>query len=293
MDNNIPLFLQRNLETNCCFIDSAIWKKPDVEASFHFANYDYPVFHTHEDFCEIYMIYSGEVMHFINGCGYLMRAGDCCLLHRDDRHMLRFADDGSSNYVSVNYVIRYSYYEQLKYLFGDKFAGVFEHSERPKNFHIDEAIRNNLYRETLQLVTLNNEYLAANELACKSIIIQLLKEYVTQLLFSQKKEIVPEWLQNLLMEVQKPENSHKRAGDFLKDVDYSYSYIAKEFKRHMGCSFVQHLTTVKLQYAKELLLHTKMPILDIASKLGFCSLSHFNHIFKEAYGCSPSAVRKG
>ncbi len=293
MGNNTPSFLECNLETNCAFVNSAIWKGPEVEASFRFVNYDYPVTHIHEDFCEICVVYSGEVTNYINGYGYVMRTGDCCLVHKDDHHMLRATGKSSEKYVSVNYVIRYAYYEHLKYIFGERSAGFFGYSERPKSFHIDESTCNNLYRATLQLQTPNNEYFAENELACKNIIIQLLKEYVTQRLYFPKKETVPEWIQNLLIEVQKPENSHKRTSDFLADVGYSYSYIAKEFKKHMGCSFVQHLTMVKLQYAKELLQHTKMPILEISMKLGFNSLSHFNHIFKEAFGCSPSTIRKG
>ncbi len=293
MENNTPSFLQCKLETNCCFLNSSIWKDSDVEASFRFVNYDYPVTHTHDDFCEICVVFSGEVMNFVNGHECLMHSGDCCLVHKQDHHMLRFIGKSNENYVSVNYVVRYSYYERLKYIFGEKIAGIFEYGERPKMFHLDEATCNDLYRATLQLQTANDEYLAENELACKDIIIQLLKEYVTQRLYFAKKETVPEWIQNLLIEVQKPENSHKRTSDFLADVGYSYSYIAKEFKRHMGCSFVQHLTMVKLQYAKELLVHTRMPILDISQKLGYNSLSHFNHIFKETYGCSPSAIRKG
>ncbi len=292
MGNNTPFFLRQILQTNCCFLDSSIWKKPEVEASFAFVNFDYPVTHIHRDFCEICVVYSGEVMNFVNGYGYLMRAGDCCLLHKDDQHMLRFTEKGKDNYVTVNYVIHYSYYERLKYAFGEKVAGIFEGSERPKAFHIDDATCNNLYRATLQLQTANNEYFAENELACKNIILQLLQEYAQQRLYQRKKETVPEWIQNLLIEVQKPENSHKRTSDFLENVGYSYSHIAKEFKKYMGCSFVQHLTMVKLQYAKELLLHTRMPILEISLKLGFSSLSHFNHIFRQTYGCSPSTIRK-
>ncbi len=293
MGNNTPLFLGRTLQTDCHFIDSSIWKDPEVEASFAFVNFDYPVTHHHKDFCEICVVYSGEVINYVNGHSYLMRAGDCCLLHRDDQHMLRFADGERDDYVTVNYVIRFDYYEHLKYAFGEKFARFFEYSEQPKAFRVDEADCNKLYRATLQLQTVNNEYFAGNEFACKNIILQLLKEYVEQRICFPKKETVPEWIQNLLIEIQKPENAHKRTGEFMEEIGYSNSYIAKEFKRHMGCSVVQHLTMVKLKYAKELLIHTSMPILEISTKLGFSSLSHFNHIFKQTYGCSPSAVRKG
>ncbi len=292
MENNVPMFLKRTLEEDCHFCHSSAWQSAETEASFAFVNYDYPVTHTHNNYCEICVVLSGEVMNHVNGRSYLMRAGDCCLLHRDDHHMLRFADAEQENYLSINFVIRYSYYERLKYAFGEAYAHLFDRSEEPKSFRIEAPESDKLYRETLQIQAINNDYLAENELICKNLILQLMQKYVEQRICTSRKKAIPEWLQTLLIDIQKPENAGKRTGDFSKDVGYSSSYIAKEFRHYMGCSMVRYVNMVKLQRAKELLLHTELTILEISTRLGFSSLSHFYHIFKDFFGYSPSSLRK-
>ena len=55
----------------------------------------------------------------------------------------------------------------------------------------------------------------------------------------------------------------------------------------------EFFTNIKLQYATSQLLLTNRLILDISNDIGITSLSHFNHLFKQKYGVSPSQYRHG
>ena len=47
-----------------------------------------------------------------------------------------------------------------------------------------------------------------------------------------------------------------------------------------------------MTYHKRLLRETDRQVMDIAYKVGYGNISHFNRVFKEAENCSPNEYRK-
>lgn len=279
---------QRDMTT---FTQSSFWHHKDAEVSFLFVNYDHKLTHLHKDFCEIFCVISGEITNVVNGKKALLKGGDCCLILRDDTHSLYLKEESKKDFLGINFVMRYDYFTKLKYLFGEENAKIFE-SEETKLFHLEEDAKSSLLNKTYLLQTTNREYDTEKEFNCKCIIIDLLKRLVATKLKFDKKRDVPDWLNMLLMNMQKTENAGKSLEDFVSAVPYSYSYVAREFKKYVGCSMVNYLTISKIRYAETLLLNTNKKMLEISSELGYSSLSHFNHIFKKMYGISPTQFRK-
>ncbi|WP_299088543.1 AraC family transcriptional regulator [uncultured Metabacillus sp.] len=67
--------------------------------------------------------------------------------------------------------------------------------------------------------------------------------------------------------------------------------LSKAFKQIVGINFIDYLTELRIQKAKELLLHSTMKINDIAESVGYRH-SYFNRIFKKQMGIPPSQYRK-
>ncbi|WP_338785824.1 helix-turn-helix domain-containing protein [Metabacillus sp. FJAT-53654] len=67
--------------------------------------------------------------------------------------------------------------------------------------------------------------------------------------------------------------------------------LSKAFKLIVGINFIDYLTDIRIQKAKELLLHSTMKINDIAETVGYRH-SYFNRIFKKQMGIPPSQYRK-
>lgn len=287
-----PVFVDHGLNKLADFKTSSIWKSDDVEASFSFINFDYPLLHVHKDLCEILFVYSGEVVNYVNDFAQVMRAGDCCIMLKNDSHKMAFDGDVKRGFGAINFLIRDSYFDHLKYIFGEKEASLFDDSYEMMTFHLDEVASTSVYNQALLMQTPDNVYVRKNEFACKRVIIDLLAEYVSQKLKLRSEQNVPKWLKEMLVEMQDRDNVDKSPGDFISKAPYSYSYVAKEFKRHMGYSVMKYLTSVKLNYAKELLQNTELTTMEISSRIGFDSLSHFNHSFKKHFGYTPSKVRK-
>lgn len=67
--------------------------------------------------------------------------------------------------------------------------------------------------------------------------------------------------------------------------------LSKAFKQMVGINFIDYLTKLRMDKAKELLLYSDMKINDIAENVGYRH-SYFNRIFKKQMGVPPSQFRK-
>lgn len=74
-------------------------------------------------------------------------------------------------------------------------------------------------------------------------------------------------------------------------VNLSAGYFSELFKKSTGLTFVDYVTRVRVERAKNLLANPHLRISDIAFRVGFRSLSQFNRAFKRIAGRSPQQFR--
>lgn len=65
----------------------------------------------------------------------------------------------------------------------------------------------------------------------------------------------------------------------------------REFREALGETPIGYLTAYRLQVAAGMLAHTDRTLGDVAACCGFQSQSYFSKMFRERYGCTPSAYR--
>ncbi|NFA60211.1 response regulator [Clostridium sporogenes] len=71
----------------------------------------------------------------------------------------------------------------------------------------------------------------------------------------------------------------------------SIYYFSKLFKKEMGMTFISYVTKYKIEKAEELLENTDIPIVNIASQLGYYECGYFTKVFKKIKGITPSEYR--
>ncbi len=76
------------------------------------------------------------------------------------------------------------------------------------------------------------------------------------------------------------------------EVGYSPYHFTRIFKAHMGIPLFYYVSSLRLQKAKDLLLHTELTIRDIALEVGYQSLGTFTTRFTQKVGISPAAFRQ-
>ncbi len=274
------------------FYTSSPVKNENLTASYAFVNTEFPILHGHSDYCEILFVYKGTINNFVNGQWQLMTAGDCCLIQKGDVHKFLFVNNGEKETLGINFIVREDYFEKMRLICDESVADeVFAKTENQKLFRISEHEADSIYKKALANQNLASDDVREFEIASKLLTIRLLVQYIEQFYKGEEKS-VPLWLLQLLADIQNPANMSKTVAEYIENIPYSYSYIAKEFKKYKDCSMISHITAVKLNHAVELLEHTSLSLLDISAKLGYASLSHFNHIFKKFHGETPSYYRK-
>lgn len=74
-------------------------------------------------------------------------------------------------------------------------------------------------------------------------------------------------------------------------VNLSPTYLAHVIKKETGKTFLELLTERRLERAKELIVHTSLPIARVAEMAGFGDLAYFARRFRQRTGISPSRFR--
>src|SRR6204780_476501 len=80
--------------------------------------------------------------------------------------------------------------------------------------------------------------------------------------------------------------------EIAKSTGLSRRQIGRLFKRDLNCVPKRYYLEMRLRRARELLLQTAMPIMDITTACGFQSPPHFSKCYRSQFGYPPSAERK-
>ncbi len=88
------------------------------------------------------------------------------------------------------------------------------------------------------------------------------------------------------------ENEHFDTNALCKAMSLSRTQLFRRLKSLIKEAPANHIKTMRLQKAKELLETTDCTVSEIAFKTGFQTISHFTKVFKKQYGIVPSVYRQ-
>lgn len=80
--------------------------------------------------------------------------------------------------------------------------------------------------------------------------------------------------------------------DAAEYINMSSCYFSKFFKKAMKVNFITYVTDRKIEYAKEMLINTDMPIINIAYDLSYNETNYFSKAFKKKVGITPTEYRE-
>ncbi len=264
-------------------LDSA---NPSMPLTSHQIYHDYPRFHTH-DYWEFFIVTDGCYRHEINGLSMKASVGNAYLIRPEDCHAI--FDEGKEKSGHLNILIQSEAIEETCAFIS---PALLEKLRKP------QCLACSLSPRQVKRITDTCNMLRFGKLKDENefkLYSQLLMNDIVSIIFDQNilfHDDRPKWLNQIIAEMQRPENASWGVNDVLERVDYSHAHFAKLFKHYMGMSLVSYLAIVKMNVAHDYLLHSDLPINEIAAELGYESNSHFNHVFHKHYHTSPSQYRK-
>lgn len=87
-------------------------------------------------------------------------------------------------------------------------------------------------------------------------------------------------------------DSNFRIEELSRIAEISPRYFERLFAEEFHLSPKEYVTRLKLELAKELLMHEKNTVAAIAEQLGYNDIYHFSKMFKTKLGVSPSEYRR-
>lgn len=83
-----------------------------------------------------------------------------------------------------------------------------------------------------------------------------------------------------------------RLEEFAKKSFMSSSYFSSIFKLIKGKGFIEYINDIRISKGIELLTESDLSVTEICHQIGFNSIGHFNRIFKNKTGLTPTDYRK-
>jgi YesN/AraC family two-component response regulator len=107
-----------------------------------------------------------------------------------------------------------------------------------------------------------------------------------------KEELDSSTIERVLAYIEKTPLSQITLKDVANNVHMNPSYLSQLFKQQLNKKFVDHITELRIEESKRLLLSTSLRLSEIADRVGYSDLAYFSNNFKKIAGCSPSEFRK-
>lgn len=104
----------------------------------------------------------------------------------------------------------------------------------------------------------------------------------------QKKDIITEIKQYICDHYEEDLNLSDLANRFF----FNPYYLSQLFKERTGESYLNYLTTLRINKAKELIVSTDLRIHEICKMIGYSDASYFSRLFEKKVGSKPTEYRK-
>ncbi|MCS7464383.1 AraC family transcriptional regulator [Paenibacillus doosanensis] len=247
------------------------------------------MYHYH-DFYEIYYLFGGERFYYLENHIYHVAKGSVVFVNKNDIHKTLEGGAGHDRavlYFTDRFLGRFTD-EQLKLLLSP-----FRSSGKVMPFNNQQQS----YIENL-LFQMKKEYadssLPGRSLFFESLLVQLL--LFTSRISMEAEQIAPKPMDGKMSEIIGYCNENYVKPLTLESVSSRFFispyYFSRLFKRSTGFHFPEYINTLRIREAQRLLREDDGKIIQIAERVGYSNITHFNRTFKQVTGMAPLTYKK-
>lgn len=129
--------------------------------------------------------------------------------------------------------------------------------------------------------------------------LEQLMEWLEEFLKDKILMLSSMWKQNVRKEVAEAKRyvmNHisEKVGmeEMAKRLGLNPTHFSRLFRLETGLTFIEYVTRVKMEQARDLLNQTNLTIVEIAEQLGYDNVSYFIKLFRNFSGMTPAEFRK-
>lgn len=253
----------------------------EIEKSIHTDAWSMQNLHSHPHY-EIYFLKSGERSFFLSNALFKLEAPSILII---PPHVLHKTEDGPFERYNINVFPNYLDDYQTEVL-------------QKKSLQIFKPTQAEMQRFVEHLETAIKEKNSKYE---KNITYTLFSYLVFSLDKLHQDELSPKTtskdsIPTVILKIIDYLNEHYAEKITLESLSEQFflskTALSYTFKKHMDCSLIDFLLSIRITKAKEFLLNSKKSIEEIAEICGFSSANYFGLIFKQKEKLSPANYRK-
>jgi AraC family cel operon transcriptional repressor len=266
-------------------IDAQAETYPNLISSIKYA---YPL-HNH-DYYEFFLIVSGRCIHRVNGSEQHTAEGALVFIRPDDTHAYDYDGEGDCEFINITCAAK-AVEGALGYLGSSSLSARFLSPRMPPVTILSQAERETFIADFERLKVLSTLDKPYARLYLRSLIVEIFTRYFT----SEHRTVsnsLPVWLEDLLTGMQKKENFTAGLDRMYEIAPRSPGHLNRAFRQHLRTTPTAYINSLRLGYAKNLLMTTEQSIVETAFESGFDNLSHFYHLFKAEFKTTPKELRK-
>ena len=254
-----------------------------IKCKIHPIGTDIPL-HLH-DFYEIELIADGEIGQTVNGVPLTSRTGDFVFMDLLSTQRLHAPKRPPSVWT-------------LSISPGEASPALSQFLSRAKfpiAGHLDaEALAefDRLARELIRVMLEDSPYADERATALTVLLAALLLENGEPLMPPSEEPRAYHYIQKALFCLNEEFASPLTLKEVAGRIHISPCYLSDLFSRIVGCRFVEYLTHLRLERARDMLAGGERSVAAIAAACGFGTVSNFTRTYRRAFGVSPSAWRR-
>ena len=284
MNWSADIFPSKKLKNNNYYTFSS-----QQELTFFIWNSNTTAHHEHENYFEIFVVLKGKIYHYIDGKKILLQPGNAVIIPPNVSHqILPFDTTMECRYVNITCI------EQKFPLYCKNLSCGDINIIKPHTLQLTDKQFSFVESYIDQIV--ESQHKKNDHLILSSFFSYTLSIFLFDISNVPNEDIslnaYPEWLINFLSALSALRLEDIQINELYKLSGYSQSAFSIQFKKYMKQTLVQYVNDLKLDYASNLLQKTNFSHVYIANKIGFLNLGHFNRLFKQKYGITPSQYRK-
>jgi AraC-like DNA-binding protein/quercetin dioxygenase-like cupin family protein len=248
-------------------------------------------FHFHNNF-ELYYLSSGERNMFIKEKVISFSSGMLLLIHPNVIHRAMNSTMPNYSRTIVNFPQELiDKFMETDYKFSEIFNKEFILIEVPEEYKLKLERYLDMIVETVyeKHLAFEIELLGATYLFI-SLVYTLVREGYSTEQFSTKSNHIT--ISKIVKYINENYTRKDLTIDRICDKFFISKYhLCRTFKEVTGSTISEYINMLRVKEAKRLIECTDFKIKTIGSRVGFSSLSNFNHTFKKNFGNSPSNYR--